>query len=148
MKKHIGVMSNIKPKEFCTDSYKIYIAENITEKTIEDNLFYQYDELEYDKDEYTEILNKEQNKQDTDIVTNLNASAELFEMVITMISTPVLSDINNKNKNRSNINTKGADKMVEVYVTLIIGGHKTIDEVPAIIRPQVIVRLKQLGIEI
>ena len=38
--------------------------------------------------------------------------------------------------------------MIEVYVTLIIKGVKTIKDVPALLRPQVEERLKQLGIEI
>ena len=38
--------------------------------------------------------------------------------------------------------------MAMVYATLIIKGKKTIDEVPAIIRPQVIQILKDLDIDI
>ena len=38
--------------------------------------------------------------------------------------------------------------MAMVYVTLIIKGKKTIDEVPAIIRPQVIQILKDLDVDI
>ena len=38
--------------------------------------------------------------------------------------------------------------MVEVYVTLIIKGLKTINQVPALIRPAVIERLEQLEINI
>lgn len=38
--------------------------------------------------------------------------------------------------------------MAMVYATLIIKGKKTIDEVPAVIRPQVIQILKDLDIDI
>ena len=39
-------------------------------------------------------------------------------------------------------------KMAMVYATLIIKGKKTIDEVPAVIRPQVIQILKDLDVDI
>lgn len=38
--------------------------------------------------------------------------------------------------------------MAMVYVTLIIKGKKTIDDVPAVIRPQVIQILKDLDVDI
>ena len=38
--------------------------------------------------------------------------------------------------------------MAMVYATLIIKGKKTIDEVPAVIRPQVIQILKDLDVDI
>ena len=38
--------------------------------------------------------------------------------------------------------------MAMVYATLIIKGKKTIDEVPAVIRPQVIQILKELDVYI
>lgn len=38
--------------------------------------------------------------------------------------------------------------MAMVYATLIIRGKKTIDEVPAVIRPQVIQILKDLDVDI
>lgn len=38
--------------------------------------------------------------------------------------------------------------MVMVYATLIIKGKKTIDDVPAVIRPQVIQILKDLDVDI
>ena len=38
--------------------------------------------------------------------------------------------------------------MAMVYATLIIKGKKTIDEIPAVIRPQVIQILKDLDVDI
>ena len=69
-------------------------------------------------------------RQDTEILDGLLASTELFEMVLSIM--PVAINID------ENKNLKGADsKMVTVYVTLILKGAKTIEDVPAIIRPQV-----------
>ena len=39
-------------------------------------------------------------------------------------------------------------KIIEVYVTLIIKGVKTIEDVPLVIREQVIERLKQLEVPV
>ena len=43
-------------------------------------------------------------------------------------------------------NGKVDTTMVEVYVTLILKGKKTLDQVPTIIRPQVEATLKELGV--
>lgn len=71
-------------------------------------------------------VEESQNRQDREIIDSLLASTELFEMVMAMM--PVT--INTKENERVN-------GMVTVYVTLILKGVKTIEDVPAVIRPQV-----------
>ncbi|WP_195238700.1 CD1375 family protein [Romboutsia sp. 1001285H_161024_C4] len=85
------------------------------------------------------ILEGEQETQNEEILSNMLATTEVFEMILTM-STPMSVDIENKNKNKN----LGGNSMVEVYVTLILKGAKTIDQVPAIIRDQVQAQLDLL----
>lgn len=66
--------------------------------------------------------------QQIDIDNNQMATVELFEMLIGGINT---------------FKIKGGDNsMVEVYVSLILKGKKTLNEVPSIIRPKVEAMLK------
>ena len=95
-------------------------------------------ELTSDYMETKENTKKEQEQQNEEILTNMMASAEIFEMMLSMM-TATLSE----NKNVKNI---GGSSMVEVYATLIIKGVKTIEDVPAIIKDQVIKRLIELEI--
>lgn len=72
--------------------------------------------------------------QQIDIDNNQMATVELFEMLIGGINT---------------LKLKGGDNgMVEVYVSLILKGKKTLDEVPSMIRPKVEAMLKDLGAEL
>ena len=52
-----------------------------------------------------------------------------------------------KYKNRISTILEWGDIMAVVYATLIIKGVKTIDDVPAVIRPKVIQILKDLEVE-
>ena len=86
----------------------------------------------------TEIhdINNYQNLQDNEILMNMLASADIFEMMLEIMS----MQLNTKN-------TKGVNKMAELYATLIIKGKKTIDDVPVMLRPQVESILKEMGVE-
>ena len=93
----------------------------------------------------TEIcnINEYQDVQDSEIIMNMMASADIFELVLDILSTQEVATVSShKTKN-----TKGGNKMIELYVTLIMKGKKTIEEVPVKIRPQVEAMLKDLGIE-
>ena len=79
-------------------------------------------------------INNYQDIQDEEILTNLMASADIFEMLINLIGMP----LNDVSKN------KMVGSIVDVYVSLIIKGKKAIDDVPAVIRPQVEDMLKEL----
>lgn len=81
-------------------------------------------------DDKISILEGEQKAQNEEILSNMLATTEVFEMILTM-SAPMSVDIENKNKNL------GGNSMVEVYVTLILKGVKTIDQVPTVIREKV-----------
>lgn len=72
--------------------------------------------------------------QENETMVTMMAMTEVFEMVL--MQSPMT--LNSKN---------GKDEMimVEVYVTLILKGKKTLEQVPTVIRPQVEAMLKELG---
>ena len=80
-----------------------------------------------------DLLEESQAVQDNDIVTSMLASAELFEMVLLMM--PMSASMSK---------SMGVNPMVEVYVTLILKGEKTIEQVPAVIRDKVQAQLDLL----
>ena len=82
-----------------------------------------------------EKLKVEQEQQNEEILVNMLANTEMFEMLLGMIPITLSED---KTKN------SGGNSIVEVYCTLIIKNVKTIEDVPLVIREQVIERLKQL----
>ena len=79
-------------------------------------------------------LEDEQVQQNNEILVNMLANTEMFEMILGMMPVEI------------NLNSKGVNPMVEVYVTLIIKGVKSIEDVPLVLREQVIERLKQLEV--
>lgn len=86
-----------------------------------------------------EKLKLEQEQQNEEILVNMLANTEMFEMLLGMIPMTLSKD---KTKNN------GGNSMIEVYVTLIIKNVKTIEDVPLVIREQVIERLKQLEVPV
>ena len=119
-------------------------------------LIFSYEELPTPPQEPTEIeiiqdeisileaenekLKVEQEQQNEEILVNMLANTEMFEMILGMIPMTLSIEKNSKNNGGSN--------MVEVYCTLIIKGVKTIEDVPLVIREQVIERLKQLEVPV
>ena len=91
--------------------------------------------------EENEKLKQEQEQQNEEILVNMLANTEMFEIILGMI--PMTLSIDEKNTKNS-----GGSSMIEVYVTLIIKGVKTIEDVPLVIREQVIERLKQLEVPV
>ena len=85
-------------------------------------------------------LKIEQEQQNEEILVNMLANTEMFEMLLGMIPMTLSEDKNTKNN--------GGSSMIEVYCTLIIKGVKTIEDVPLVIREQVIERLKQLEVPV
>lgn len=100
----------------------------------EDNKISTEDKISILEDE-NKSLKESQITQDDEILQNMLATTEIFEMVL-VISTPMALDIENKNI--------GGNCMVEVYVTLILKGAKTIDQVPQVIRQKVEEQLELL----
>ena len=86
-----------------------------------------------------EKLKVEQEQQNEEILVNMLANTEMFEMILSMMPMTLSED---KTKN------SGGSNMVEVYCTLIIKNVKTIEDVPLVIREQVIERLKQLEVPV
>ena len=52
MIEHGKVQSAIKPNAIEIDEYSVWVSENITEITIENDVLYEYDLVQYTKDEY------------------------------------------------------------------------------------------------
>ena len=120
-------------------------------------LIFSYEELPQEPIEPTEIeiiqhklsileaenekLKVEQEQQNEEILVNMLANTEMFEMLLSMM--PMTLSIEDKNTKNS-----GGNSMIEVYCTLIIKGVKTIEDVPLVIREQVIERLKQLEVPV
>ena len=104
-------------------------------------LIFSYEELPQEPIEPTEIekIKIEQEQQNEEILVNMLANTEMFEMLLGMIPMTLSKD---KTKNN------GGNSMIEVYVTLIIKGVKTIEDVPLVIREQVVERLKQLEVPV
>lgn len=86
------------------------------------------------KDENASLLETVATLEEDNLSTMV-AVTEVFEAVLVMM--PMTLDVNS--------NTKGGGSyMVEVYVTLILKGKKTLEQVPAVIRPQVEQMLKDV----
>ena len=86
-----------------------------------------------------EKIKIEQEQQNEEILVNMLANTEMFEMILSMM--PTALSIDEKNTKNS-----GGSSMIEVYCTLIIKGVKDIEDVPLVIRERVIERLKQLEV--
>lgn len=122
------------------NGYSIYPARNYSD-ILEEDYRLKVDESQKKisiLEAENEKLKVEQKQQNKEILVNMLANTEMFEMILGMI--PMTLSIENKNNGGSN--------MVEVYCTLIIKGVKVIEDVPLVIREQVIERLKQLEIPV
>ena len=113
------------------DGYSIYPASNYS-KLVEEDYRIKTDESRTK----ISILEDEQVQQNNEILVNMLANTEIFEMILGMIPVEI------------NLNSKGVNPMVEVYATLIIKGVKSIENVPLALREQVIERLKQLEVPV
>lgn len=116
----------------------IYNSENMTSEEVAK--FYTSN-IELSLEDKISILEAEQEKQNEEILVNMLANTEMFEMILGM--TPTTLSIEDKNTKNN-----GGNSMIEVYCTLIIKGVKTIEDVPLVIREQVIERLKQLEVPV
>ena len=113
------------------NGYSIYPASNYS-KLVEEDYKIKIDESR------TKIfkLEDEQVQQNNEILVNMLANTEMFEMILGMMPVEI------------NLNSKEVNPMVEVYATLIIKGVKSIEDVPLVLREQVIERLKQLEVPV
>ena len=131
-----GNMSDFMILNYCYkqdgNGYSIYPSSNYTEVVEQDYRI----KVDTSKEK---IFNLEegQRQQDDEILINMMANTEMFEILLGMMPSQI---------NLNSLNSKGVQPMVEVYVTLIIKGVKTVDDAPLVIREQVIERLKQLDI--
>lgn len=129
--------------EFNSKEEKYEIEKNNSDKyLIEEQYLIEGNFLVY-TDELSEIekIKTEQEQQNEEILVNMLANTEMFEMILSMM--PTALSIDGKNTKNS-----GGSSMIEVYTTLIIKNVKTIEDVPLVIREQVIERLKQLEVPV
>lgn len=56
MIEHGKTQSTIKPNAIEIDEYSVWVAENITEITKENEVLYEYELVQYTKDEYIKLL--------------------------------------------------------------------------------------------
>ena len=130
-----GDMSDFMILNYCykedENGYSIYPASNYS-KLVEEDYRNKTDESR------TKIfkLEDEQVQQNNEILVNMLANTEIFEMILGMIPVEI------------NLNSKGVNPMVEVYATLIIKGIKSIEDVPLVLTEQVIERLRQLEVTV
>ena len=110
------------------------------EKQLEKSLYNNTNKISILEGE-NEKLKQEQEQQNEEILVNMLANTEMFEMILGMI--PMTLSIDEKNTKNN-----GGNSMIEVYCTLIIKGVKTIEDVPLVIREQVVERLKQLEVPV
>ena len=123
-----------KPSEF---GYSVYPAKDYsTLELLDNNIVNKISILEAEN----EKLKVEQEQQNEEILVNMLANTEMFEMLLSMMPMTLSEDKNTKNN--------GGNSMIEVYCTLIIKNVKTIEDVPLVIREQVIERLKQLEVPV
>jgi hypothetical protein len=149
---NVGIVQGSKEsaKEVIVGYDTVYVHSDIEDVSYTDEFgnyieMYQYNEIQYKKDEYIELMADEniklkisQSNQDEEILNNMIATTEIFEMVLGAI--PDTYSVENR--------TLGGDKMVEIYCTLIIKGVKSIDDVPLMLKEKVIERLKQLEVDV
>ena len=123
-----------KPSEF---GYSIYPAKDYSTLEMLDKTENKISILEAEN----EKLKIEQEQQNEEILVNMLANTEMFEMILGMMP----MTLSEEDKNTKN---NGGNSMIEVYCTLIIKGVKTIEDVPLVIREQVIERLRQLEVPV
>ena len=125
-----GVMVDIKTKEL------IFTYEELPNEPIEPTELEILEDKVSTLEEETKNLKIEQEMQNEEILVNMMANTEMFELLLGMMPVQI------------NTNSKGVNPMVEVYVTLIIKGVKELNDVPLVLREKVAERLKQLDIEV
>lgn len=78
-------------------------------------------------------------------ISTMIAITEVFEMMMYIMPSEMATINIAALTNADTKAPKGGFQMVEVYVTLILKGKKTLDQVPAMIRPKVEAQLVELG---
>ena len=124
------------------NGYSIYPARNYSD-ILEEDYRFKVDESQKKisiLEAENEKLKVEQEQQNEEILVNMLANTEMFEMILSMM--PMALSIDKKNTK----NSGGSRGICDIYASLIEKGVKTIEDVPLVIREQVIERLKQLEV--
>jgi hypothetical protein len=77
-----GTMKEVPEIEVNIDT--VYIRSNITKIEEEDFIGWEYDEEQYDKDEFIELISKENDRLKRDNINNMKAMVELHTKILAL----------------------------------------------------------------
>ena len=85
MTEYKNVQSSVKPKETETDAYSVWVNENIREIEVTDengaHTEYEYDQIQYSKDEYILLLSEENKNLENMLTDTQLALCDVYEMM-------------------------------------------------------------------
>lgn len=85
MTEYKNVQSTIKPKETEIDEYSVWVNENIREIEVTDengaHTEYEYDQIQYSKDEYILLLSEENKNLENMLTDTQLALCDVYEMM-------------------------------------------------------------------
>ncbi len=85
MTEYKNVQSGVKPKETEIDEYSVWVNENIREIEITDengsHTEYEYDQIQYSKDEYILLLSEENKNLENMLTDTQLALCDVYEMM-------------------------------------------------------------------
>lgn len=82
MAKVRGTMKEVPEIEVNIDT--VYIRSNITKVEEEDFIGWEYDEVQYDKDEFIELISEENDRLKRDNINNMKAMVELYTKILAL----------------------------------------------------------------
>ncbi len=85
MTEYKNVQSGVKPKETEIDEYSVWVNENIREIEVTDengaHTEYEYDQIQYSKDEYILLLSEENKNLENMLTDTQLALCDVYEMM-------------------------------------------------------------------
>ena len=82
MAKVRGTMKEVPEIEVNIDT--VYVRSNITKIEEEDFIGWEYDEVQYDKDEFIELISEENDRLKRDNINNMKAMVELHTKILAL----------------------------------------------------------------
>jgi len=77
-----GTMKEVPEIEVNIDT--VYVRSNITKIEEEDFIGWEYDEVQYDKDEFIELISEENDRLKRDNINNMKAMVELHTKILAL----------------------------------------------------------------
>ena len=81
MKYYGKTLSTTRPKNIEITKTKVFVAEDIKEILIENVREYEYTLIEYEKDEYIELISNKNTQLEKDIIATQLAICDVYEMI-------------------------------------------------------------------